>query len=54
MANPAGESNGEAFRLEFDRRLTFSLQYAVSGSNLGRIEASIWRISIHIMFIRLV
>ena len=35
MANPAGEANGEALRLDFDRRLTLQFRGSVVTSNAG-------------------
>jgi Transposase DDE domain group 1 len=35
MTNPAGESNGEAFRLDFDRRLTLQFCGSVVTSDAG-------------------
>ncbi len=35
MANPAGETNGEALRLNFDRRLMFQFRGLVMTSDAG-------------------
>ena len=35
MANPAGESNSEALRLDFDRRLTLQFRGSVVMSDAG-------------------
>jgi hypothetical protein len=35
VANPAGESNGEALRLDFDRRLMLKFRGSVVASDAG-------------------